>query len=228
MRYENKKFIFKVSATANRSVKPTSSPPLSVVTHRLIITASAPALWYKDQGGKENCIELPVQLIDQHSKLVKTRRVPLKLTLLYENGTPVPKQDILRNCSTMAIGETGQHVCRIRIEEVSRSHQKQNFQVLIAPDTIRYPLNNDISPCQSTPVDVMSKQRATPSAAAVGHILHAPVGTEKTLTTQGLSGKKRKNEEDHSSLPHHPSASGPEARPTQVQRLRKWRFSIFN
>lgn len=130
-----------------------------VVLHRLVITSPAPSLWYKDQGGKENCIDLPVSLYDSNNNLVKTRRVPLKLTMYYESGVVVPRQEFLKIMSQTSIGETGEVKIRVRIEEVSRGHQKQNFVIHISPDTTRYPLNNDISPVDSTPIDVMSKPR---------------------------------------------------------------------
>lgn len=130
-----------------------------VVLHRLVITSPAPSLWYKDQGGKENCIDLPVSLIDSNGNLVKSRRVPLKLTMYYESGVIVPRQDFLKIMSQTSIGETGEVKIRVRIEEVSRGHQKQNFVIRVSPDTVRYPLNNDISSVDSTPIDVMSKPR---------------------------------------------------------------------
>jgi hypothetical protein len=187
MRYENKKFLIQVLPLRFESIKPAISAPFFVITHRLIITQPAPSLWYKDQGGKENCIDLPVSLVDDHQRVVKSRRVPLKLMLLYEGGAVCVKQEILKIHGAAVVGETGQSIIRVRIEEVSRSHQKQNFVIQIAPDTQRYPLNNDISPAESTPVDVMSKPRPNPPAShaapapAPAHQTHAPMGSKKRV-----------------------------------------------
>jgi hypothetical protein len=204
MRYENKKFLIQVLPLRFESIKPAISAPFFVITHRLIITQPAPSLWYKDQGGKENCIDLPVSLVDDHQRVVKSRRVPLKLMLLYEGGAVCVKQEILKIHGAAVVGETGQSIIRVRIEEVSRSHQKQNFVIQIAPDTQRYPLNNDISPAESTPVDVMSKPRPNPPAShaapAPAHQTHAPP----------MGSKKRVKEEAEDPF---------DFRPSQMQRL---------
>jgi hypothetical protein len=211
MRYENKKFLIEVIPKSS-SISSIRTIPLFVVTHRLIITQPAPTLWYKDQGGKENCIDLHVNLVDNHQQIVKSRRVPLKLTLLYEGGNHCLKQDILRVHGTAVVGETGQSLVRVRIEEVSRSHQKQSFVIQIAPDTHRYPLNNDISPADSTPIDVMSKPRPIPAAAPpASHNTHSHHLPSAAPTSSALMANKKraKDEMEH----FHDS------RPTQVQRL---------
>jgi hypothetical protein len=224
MRYENKKFIIEVIPKSATSISSIRSIPLFVITHRLIITQPAPTLWYKDQGGKENCIDLHVNLVDNHQQIVKSRRVPLKLTLLYEGGNPCLKQEILRVHGAAVVGETGQSLIRVRIEEVSRSHQKQSFVIQIAPDTQRYPLNNDISPAESTPIDVMSKPRPAPSAASAptssaathhAHSHHLPPASANSAAM--MASKKRVK--DEIDLFH-------DSRPSQIQRRDPGDFSL--
>ena len=126
-----------------------------------------------------------VSLRDYKNDIVRTRKVPLKAILMYENGGMAPDQSILRvvgdarqlNIET----SSGYTVLKLRINEVSRSHQKQNFVIRICPDTMAHPLMNDIAPDQTSPIDVMSKPRppkgggssslghGAASAGSVGH-----------------------------------------------------------
>ena len=48
--------------------------------------------------------------------------------------------------SKLMIGEDGQTAIRFRIEDVSKSHQKQAFQIQVSADTTKAPGNCDISP----------------------------------------------------------------------------------
>jgi hypothetical protein len=125
-----------------------------------------------------------VSLRDNKNDIVRIRKVPLKAILMYENGGMAPDQSILRvvgdarqlNIDT----SSGYTVLKLRINEVSRSHQKQNFVIRICPDTMAHPLMNDIAPDQTSPIDVMSKPRppkgggsslghGPASAGSVGH-----------------------------------------------------------
>ena len=51
---------------------------------------------------------------------------------------------------------TGMGVVRVRIEEVSRNHQHQDFKVVVAPAT-GMPLLGDIGECVSPPFTVLSR-----------------------------------------------------------------------
>jgi hypothetical protein len=67
---------------------------------------------------------------------------------------------------------SGYTVLKLHINEVSRSHQKQNFVIRICPDTMAHPLMNDIAPDQTSPIDVMSKPRPPKeggSNSSMGH-----------------------------------------------------------
>jgi hypothetical protein len=163
MRYENKKFLIyaNVENSGGPYVSPAVSEPMLCIRYRLkILEESIPEIWYKDEGGRDKCIDLSVTLQDQNNELIVTRKVPLRVTLLYESGHHVLKQDILKINpeNKLLIDETGRALLRLRIEDVSKNHQKQLFTVQIVPDTVQHPLNNDISPDCCRPLEVRSKR----------------------------------------------------------------------
>jgi hypothetical protein len=164
MRYENKKFIIYASidnTSGGPYVSPAVSEPMLCIRYRLkILEDSIPDIWYKDEGGRDKCIDLTVQLQDQNQELIVSRKVPLRVTLLYESGHHVLKQDILKINpeNKLMIDESGKALLRLRIEDVSKNHQKQLFSVQIVPDTVQHPLNNDISPDSCRPLEVRSKR----------------------------------------------------------------------
>ena len=94
---------------------------------------------YKEEGGKDKCIELQIVLVDAESKQVRNRKVPLKATLVYYRGqffsqqtiVPVIQQSILALSpeSRFMIDENGDGIIKMRINEVSTRHQGQMFQV---------------------------------------------------------------------------------------------------
>lgn len=160
-----------------------------VVICRLVIqNNSLPDVWFKDEGGRDKCIELNICLKDHNDDTIVERKVPLKVFLLYADGNRVLKQEILKISpdSKLHLGkylylglvfcvdlhvtlsffvswfrfadDRGQASLRLRIDDVSKNHQKQSFLIQIAPDTNSHPLNNDISPDECTPLEVRSKR----------------------------------------------------------------------
>ncbi len=87
--YDNKKFalIFKAIHSTYKISSATSQPMYSI-RHKLVVEEEnkAPYVWYKDEGGKDKCIEIKVSLRDSENKIVKDRKVPLKCFLLYSNN----------------------------------------------------------------------------------------------------------------------------------------------
>jgi hypothetical protein len=61
----------------------------------------------------------------------------------------------------MCADDKGQASLRLRIDDVSKNHQKQSFVIQIAPDTNAHPLNNDISPDECSALEVRSKRNKT-------------------------------------------------------------------
>jgi hypothetical protein len=63
------------------------SAGLYIIKNRLIIgNISQYAVWYKDEGGREKSINIPVYLVNANDERVLKRRIHLKCTLLYQNG----------------------------------------------------------------------------------------------------------------------------------------------
>ena len=109
------------------------------------------------------CISLVALLVDEHEQAVQGREVPLKVSLCYEgeDAQEVKNQSILKFPSETAvnrIGVDGRVELKVRIEEVSKNHQKQAFAIRIAPDVVFSPANFDIAADVSTPVTVLSKR----------------------------------------------------------------------
>jgi hypothetical protein len=164
MNHENKKFVIQASAEMFNGlyITPAVSEPMLVIRSRLRIQRgpSIPDIWYKDEGGRDKVIELTVHLCNEFGAMITDRKVPLKISLLYEGGVLVHNQDILKiaDGNRIYIDESGTCTLRFRIDEVSKNHQRQSFQIQVAPDTAQFPLNNDISPDCCNPIEVRSKR----------------------------------------------------------------------
>jgi hypothetical protein len=94
-------------------------------------------VWYKDEGGRENCVEFLVQLFDCNNHKVPSsrRHVQLKFLLLYEDETLVSQQDICKMVpedQVATIDENGEAFVRLRIEDVSKNHEKKNFVIQVS------------------------------------------------------------------------------------------------
>jgi hypothetical protein len=135
---------------------------VQVVKYRLLIRRDSqpPAVWFKDEGGRDKCIEVAVDLVDAEGRRVTGQEVPLKVSLLYEDMLPVTKQDILKlsSDSRQCVDATGMATLRLRIEDVSKNHQSKGFVIKVGPDTQQRPMTSDISPDISTSVNVRSKR----------------------------------------------------------------------
>ena len=99
-------------------------------------------------GGRDKALSVLATLVDSEGNKVKNRKIPLQLTLLYDNEdrTQVAKQDIFRiiGASSYHIDpETGEAPLQFRIEDVSKNHQKQNFIIEVSADKDKCP---DITP----------------------------------------------------------------------------------
>lgn len=191
MDLENKSFLICATAPEKKSaIVDAFSTPFKVMRYRLVVKDD-PAWedpWYKDEGGREKCIELKVKLVDYESRLVKSRQVPLKVSLLYADSLlPVTDQTILKVFgpagfanNTFAAGqdqsepivvvEQGVATVKVRIDDVSKNHQNQNFRVKIAPDTLRSPTDCDVSHDTSKPVAVKSKRNKKRSKKAFNEV----------------------------------------------------------
>lgn len=172
MNFDNRDFRLQVAvgggakgsglAVSKYFVAPVFSDPMTVVRHRLRIRSETqpPTVWYKDEGGRDKCMEVAVDLVDSEGRRVHGQEVPLRVSLLYEDLQPVGKQDILKlsSDSRQSIDHTGTAMLRLRIEDVSKNHQSKGFVIQVGADVQHAPLNSDISPDTSTSVSVRSKR----------------------------------------------------------------------
>ncbi|OQR87592.1 hypothetical protein ACHHYP_08473 [Achlya hypogyna] len=174
MAHGNKKFLLSISpAGGGHEMNPVLSNDMTVIRHRLVIQEELPELWYKDEGGRDKCMLLPVHLVDHNNNTVGSRPVPLRVTLLYENEHPVLKQDILKMSpdSQRVIDQHGKAVLKLRIEDVSKNHQGQAFRLKVEADTAQSPINFDVAFDLSTTISVRSKRnkrRGPQTSSALG------------------------------------------------------------
>ena len=63
---------------------------------QLACTLPEDGVWFKDEGGRENCVEFLVELFDCDNRKVPNskRHVQLKFLLYYEDETLVQQQEI--------------------------------------------------------------------------------------------------------------------------------------
>ena len=142
MNVGNRKVCLVVEATENgqgakgkgggispNDVAPARSAPICVIRHKLELDIPANSWagqWYKDEGGRDKAISLPVKLVDAAGALVIGREVPLTARLLYESGTAVPDQaNVLKVHDSSSAGisrDTGKGELKVRLEQVSGYH----------------------------------------------------------------------------------------------------------
>lgn len=126
----------------------------------LDVSEDLPQVWFKDEGGRDRCMDVTVRLLNGAGHLVTDRRVPLRLVLRYRNGNDVLQQDLLKvspDCRRF-IDETGSTTIKFRIEDVSKNHQKQPFGIWIGPDTVTAPQTADVGAAITNYVDIKSKR----------------------------------------------------------------------
>jgi hypothetical protein len=176
----NRTFVLHISAAQTKdnvalNVTPAVTSEMTVIQHRLLIQEKLPELWYKDEGGRDKCMTLPIYLVNAKNERVGNRPVPLRVTLLYENEHPVLKQDILKmspDCQR-TIDSTGKAVLKLRIEDVSKNHQGQAFRLKVEADTAQSPLNFDVAYDLSSSISVRSKRnKRRPGKNAPAQITH--------------------------------------------------------
>jgi hypothetical protein len=121
-------------------------------------------VWFKDEGGRDKCMEVFAGVYGKDEQLVTGDSIPLQVTLYYngEHGEPVKvsNQEILRSLGSGKIQTdkaTGKARVRFRIEDVSKNHQGQDFKVQIGPDP-KAKAYKDVAPGYTPTVSVRSKR----------------------------------------------------------------------
>ena len=181
--------------------------------------------WYKDEGGREKCMQVRVTLTDKNGDPVSGRKIPLKFTLLYDNGQSlrVMNQGILK-----VFGPDRQYInpsastaeVSFRIEDVSKNHQGMSFKLEIAPDSPR--TASDIAPGLSPPVAIRSKRnkRQRSSGSSFGGARTGSAGSE---TFRGLHAHATAMAPSAASVA---SASGVVMTPQQQQHQQEHAMSM--
>jgi hypothetical protein len=112
----------------------------------------------------------------------------------------VLKQDLLvvMPDSSMSVEKSGCALIKLRINDVSKNHQRQQFHVTVSPDTGAAPLLNDVSADESHNIEVKSKRtkRTRDSVPAVpsgsGQLLYsAPAATQYAGTNNNTNNNNR-------------------------------------
>ena len=164
-------------------IKPIITTPVHLVSSKFVLeTDEWESIWYKDEGniylyiyiyivfsskiffiklgGRDKCMQVIVSLCNKNNSLIYGRKLPLDLTLLYDNEYD---QEVMKQSNLKVMGapkvfidpDSGQASLRFRIEDVSKNHQGQNFKVLIATKCNKY---GDVAPATTPSVAVRSKR----------------------------------------------------------------------
>jgi hypothetical protein len=161
--YGDAKFLFYVKPLLleHNYIRNGISLPMACIRYRLVVEnrTQLPSLWYKDKGGKQNCIEIVIKLSDEKGSAVRLRPIPLQLQLCYSTGEIVNRQNILEisRDSKLQINEDGFTTLRVRINEVSMRHDGKTFSFCVSPDITKDPTSADVSPITCSHVEVRSK-----------------------------------------------------------------------
>jgi len=217
---ENKQLVLR--ARSGSDVQEAWSNPFKVFRHRLVVEATDwNEIWYKDVGGKENILSVPVALVDASNQIITNRKVKLAISCVYD-GTmlPVPDQSLLKifmsdtennDHKKLIVLHGGRALIRFRIEEVSKNHQNKAFRLKIAPDTRNSPADFDVSTTFTKAISVRSKinrkrQRGeddfvsttTPalnilSTAAINNTISCQAAIQTITQLQQIASSKNKN-----------------------------------
>ena len=143
-----------------------STHPINLVNYKIKISMEEEwdQVWYKDEGGRDKCMEVFAGIYDRDDRLRTGENVPLQLTLCYntEDGESVrvTNQEILRTVGTsvMQIDKiSGKARIRFRVEDVSKNHQGQDFKLEVGPDPKAKGFK-DVAPGYTPAVSVRSKR----------------------------------------------------------------------
>jgi hypothetical protein len=141
-------------------IQPATTRAITLVHSKLQVETSSTSsdwsgIWYKDEGGRDKCMQVSVGLYNQQQELVPAT-IPLTLQLLYFSAfnveVKVTCQEVLRVMGATQL-ENGTARVKFRIEDVSKNHQGQDFVVkLFAAD------DTAIAPAYTPSVSVRSKR----------------------------------------------------------------------
>ncbi len=109
-------------------------------------------VWYKDEGGWDNCMLAQIQLRKADGSIALGRSVIVHITIHYDDAksTQVSDQNILNvlgGCDQIIRQDTGTVSIRFRVEDVSKNHQGNDFKLFVVADETRfYDVGSSFSP----------------------------------------------------------------------------------
>ena len=151
---------------AIKGIPAVSTNTIHAVNYKIRITMEEEweNVWYKDEGGRDKCMEVYAGIYDKNDQLRTGEQIPLHLALCYtpEGGeaAQVSNQEILRILGTAKIvvdKSTGKARIRFRVEDVSKNHQGQDFQLKVSPKPKSKGFK-DVAPGYALSVSVRSKR----------------------------------------------------------------------
>jgi hypothetical protein len=181
-----------------RGLTPVATSTVSLVNYKIFVAKGSDwaDVFYKDEGGRDNSMEVVAGAYDRNRKVLR-ERIPLRLELCYVNGgvpVPVSNQDILRVIcpeSKLQIQKTtGTVKIRFRVEDVSKNHQGQDFVLMISPKGGEF---NDIAPGISPAVTIRSKRNKRQREAINAMVTSDPGRSPTHASLPGTSSRKNRN-----------------------------------
>jgi hypothetical protein len=170
-------------------------------------------IWYKDEGGRDKCLEILAGIYD-HQRELLFEPVPLLLTLCYGSPTrppiPVANQNILRIVAPESMSNKfvmdeieGKVKIRFRVEDVSKNHQGQDFCLQVAVDS-EGKENCIIAPAFTRLVTIRSKRnkRGRQASLTAATMLQTPPEIMDAVPKQRVAGQSSSQREVPSSTVH--------------------------
>ncbi|KAG7397402.1 hypothetical protein PHYBOEH_000756 [Phytophthora boehmeriae] len=157
---DGRNFCLEVRTADAADVESVFSSPVNVVKEKLHVVAQPPDVWFKDEGGREKCMTVTLELAPAPGSYLEDRVVPLDVKLLYESGNPVLNQSILRLFPDMRPNMShGNVTISFRIDDVSKNHQGQSFMLEVGPEQQDgSSMFQDIAPTRTSVIAIRSKR----------------------------------------------------------------------
>lgn len=186
-----------VETESRQGIVPTITRAINMINYKIKIGVGVDwsDVWYKDEGGRDKCMEVAAQIRDSDNILQKFQ-VPLQLILCYAKDNDrvvVRNQEILRTVGThdrIHIDKsTGTARIRFRVEDVSKNHQGQGFSLEVAPE--RSKGFRDIGPGYTPAVAVRSKRNKRSRASqgrAAGERHRPSPGMARSMASETFEG----------------------------------------
>jgi hypothetical protein len=126
-------------------------------------------IFYKDEGGKGNCLSFTVGLegVAEH----EFEPFALRVSLFFESEELVSEQSIFTLCGNQFDPPTLKSfdekvLINFRIEKVSRRKDGQRFKIFVEPDTQKHPHAVDIAGVFCNAISVLSKRKSRSSSSS--------------------------------------------------------------